>query len=41
MAANWPFAKSFIDRRSDQSERIYYVPPLLSAILSDNYGRSL
>ncbi len=37
---NWPFAKSLIDR-SDQSERIYYVPPLPSTILPDSYGQSL
>ncbi len=38
---NWPFAKSLIDRRSAQSECVYYMPPpLLSAILPNSYGRS-
>ncbi len=34
---NWQFTKSLIDRRSDQSERVYYVPPLLSQ--PDSYGK--
>ncbi len=29
---NWPFAYSLIDRRSDQSERGYYVPPLSGVV---------